>query len=207
MLRSPFSGENIATGMTTMKSASVFIAALLLAGLGFYSSAAEAAFITYDVTFSATDFYPVPAAPRPSTVMGEFHITVDAAGGSVLGGTSGVSLDSINIALDDSALVFDYQPSLDRLTVSGAVNGLATSAMTNDFQVFITGFASGAPTLSDAFFVDSTSRGLFESSSGTVTVTAVAATPIPAALPLFVSALGGLGLVGWRRKRRAAIDA
>jgi len=32
----------------------------------------------------------------------------------------------------------------------------------------------------------------------------VAATPIPAALPLLVSALGGLGFVGWRRKKAVA---
>jgi hypothetical protein len=31
----------------------------------------------------------------------------------------------------------------------------------------------------------------------------VATTPIPGALPLFASALGGLGFVGWRRKRSA----
>jgi len=31
-----------------------------------------------------------------------------------------------------------------------------------------------------------------------------AATPLPAALPLFVTGLGALGLFGWRRKRRAA---
>jgi hypothetical protein len=29
----------------------------------------------------------------------------------------------------------------------------------------------------------------------------VSATPIPAALPLFASALGGLGYVGWRRRK------
>lgn len=29
----------------------------------------------------------------------------------------------------------------------------------------------------------------------------VAATPIPAALPLFAAALGGLGFFGWRRKK------
>jgi hypothetical protein len=29
-------------------------------------------------------------------------------------------------------------------------------------------------------------------------------TPIPAALPLFATGLGGLGLLGWRRKRKAA---
>jgi hypothetical protein len=32
----------------------------------------------------------------------------------------------------------------------------------------------------------------------------VAATPIPAALPLLVSALGGLGFVGWRRRKQQA---
>ena len=39
----------------------------------------------------------------------------------------------------------------------------------------------------------------------TLTVaTVVAATPIPAALPLLASALGGLGFVGWRRRKTAA---
>jgi hypothetical protein len=33
----------------------------------------------------------------------------------------------------------------------------------------------------------------------------VSQTPIPAALPLFASALGGLGFVGWRRKRSEAL--
>jgi hypothetical protein len=37
------------------------------------------------------------------------------------------------------------------------------------------------------------------------TVTAV--TPIPATLPLFATALGGLGLLGWRRKRKARVVA
>jgi hypothetical protein len=33
------------------------------------------------------------------------------------------------------------------------------------------------------------------------------ATPLPAALPLFASGLGGLGLLGWRRKRKATAVA
>jgi hypothetical protein len=36
---------------------------------------------------------------------------------------------------------------------------------------------------------------------------AIATTPIPAALPLFASALAGMGLLGWRRKRQAAARA
>jgi hypothetical protein len=43
--------------------------------------------------------------------------------------------------------------------------------------------------------------------TGTVTVAATAplpaATPLPAALPLFATGLGALGLLGWRRKRKA----
>jgi hypothetical protein len=35
----------------------------------------------------------------------------------------------------------------------------------------------------------------------------VATTPIPAALPLFASALGGLGFFGWRRRKNAAAAA
>jgi hypothetical protein len=31
--------------------------------------------------------------------------------------------------------------------------------------------------------------------------------PIPAALPLFATGLGALGLLGWRRKRKAALAA
>jgi hypothetical protein len=35
------------------------------------------------------------------------------------------------------------------------------------------------------------------------TFTFTTTTPLPAALPLFASGLGGLGLLGWRRKRKA----
>jgi hypothetical protein len=38
-------------------------------------------------------------------------------------------------------------------------------------------------------------------------VSSTAATPLPAALPLFTSGLGALGLIGWRRKRKASVLA
>jgi hypothetical protein len=37
----------------------------------------------------------------------------------------------------------------------------------------------------------------------TITIDTVTATPLPAALPLFATGLGALGLLGWRRKRKA----
>jgi hypothetical protein len=40
--------------------------------------------------------------------------------------------------------------------------------------------------------------------NGAISLTVdAAATPLPAALPLFATGLGGLGLLGWRRKRKA----
>jgi hypothetical protein len=38
-----------------------------------------------------------------------------------------------------------------------------------------------------------------------ITSETVSTTPIPAALPLFATGLGGLGLLGWRRKRKAQV--
>ena len=38
-------------------------------------------------------------------------------------------------------------------------------------------------------------------------VIGVAATPLPAALPLFAGGLGALGLFGWRRKKSATLAA
>jgi hypothetical protein len=39
------------------------------------------------------------------------------------------------------------------------------------------------------------------------TIDVSAALPLPAALPLFASGLGALGMLGWRRKRKAAVVA
>ena len=39
--------------------------------------------------------------------------------------------------------------------------------------------------------------------TGTITDSLVAATPLPATLPLFASSLGALGFFGWRKKRKA----
>jgi hypothetical protein len=39
--------------------------------------------------------------------------------------------------------------------------------------------------------------------TSTITFTSLTAVPLPAALPLFATGLGALGLLGWRRKRKA----
>jgi hypothetical protein len=50
------------------------------------------------------------------------------------------------------------------------------------------------------------SNGVSISGSTNLVITAVSEAPLPAALPLFATGLGALGLIGWRRKRKAAVD-
>ena len=40
-----------------------------------------------------------------------------------------------------------------------------------------------------------------------ISATSISPAPLPAALPLFASGLGAMGLLGWRRKRKAALAA
>jgi len=60
-------------------------------------------------------------------------------------------------------------------------------------------------------FFDFADAGAFFSADSGHNYSSVAidpsATPIPAALPLFASGLGALGLLGWRRKKKAAVLA
>jgi uncharacterized protein (TIGR03118 family) len=60
---------------------------------------------------------------------------------------------------------------------------------------FGTGGSNGSPnTLYFTDGINGEADGLFG---------AIAPTPLPAALPLFATGIGGLGLLGWRRKRKA----
>jgi hypothetical protein len=56
--------------------------------------------------------------------------------------------------------------------------------------------------LADVILVQWSSTGLAAQFDNIQATAAVATTPLPAALPLFASALGGFGLIGWRRKKQ-----
>jgi hypothetical protein len=75
-------------------------------------------------------------------------------------------------------------------TVGSIFNGLIFTDPTTDTE-----FCNSLPTCADNF-------------TGTINP-AAAATPLPAALPLFATGLGAMGLLGWRRKRKnnAAVTA
>ena len=82
------------------------------------------------------------------------------------------------------------------------INGVRTQLSTDgnvQGQFDTSGILSFTLNAGDTYgFYVHTRDGFFGTAD--IAVTSVAATPIPAALPLFASALGGLGFVGWRRK-------
>jgi hypothetical protein len=85
-------------------------------------------------------------------------------------------------------------------TIPGA--GFPTSVLS---AVAINSCPAGSCTFGATFDIPGGQSGYFHGSLnfGSFTLGTVATTPIPAALPLLVSALGGLGFAGWRRKRAA----
>jgi hypothetical protein len=104
--------------------------------------------------------------------------------------------DTVNITVSGFFLqgMYDAPVSLSANSIKAAAPGNAILLI--DFASPLS--SNGSDAVSDVvFFVNQTS-------SGFVVVTGDAAvTPLPAALPLFAAGVSGLGLFGWRRKRKA----
>jgi hypothetical protein len=181
---------------------------------------ANAATITDNVTFSAAGFTGFPGGTPPEDpVTGAFNITFDPTQ-VYTDATAGITLTSLNITAG-SAISFCYSAaaytcdgvafSADELVVGGIANGTAKvqySPATDDYVLQISDFTS-SPVFTEMVYAQvSAGNNQFYTtpgvSIGSVTVTAVTATPLPAALPLFATGVGALGLFGWRRKRKNA---
>jgi len=102
------------------------------------------------------------------------------------------------------------------LTSIAGITGITLSD-TSTYFLYIT---PGAASTEDSWNLNSTGQtgtmvsiinGVATSSAETLSafdvLGAPSATPLPAALPLFATSLGALGLLGWRRKRRTQAGA
>jgi hypothetical protein len=132
----------------------------------------------------------------------QFGSTLDPA-------NSMVSLTGTALTATATGLFFNFGATdnslLEFFTPPGTGNNLqfcdATTPCTNQ---------NGAQSFSDIVYVfvapglgstsGSSPQGL--ATTEIAAAAAPAATPLPAALPLFATGLGGLGLLGWRRKRK-----
>jgi hypothetical protein len=94
---------------------------------------------------------------------------------------------------DDSFLALDN-------TIVAQVGGIHGSGTAN----YTTGVLSPGQYLLTLFYADRYQVNAYlDFSVSTTNVSLDSTTPLPAALPLFATGLGGLGLLGWRRKRKA----
>ena len=185
----------------------------------FSVASANASTVNKLVTFSASSITaflngPVPVDP----VMGSFVITFDPTQNYT--DATGITSTSINIPVD-YAWVFNYDSTTGNLTVGGnfgsggggclpATNAgcVQISPPTNDFILDVSAFLMPAQSFPAFYYVETS--GFFGGTDTTVGGTrtldvadALSQTPLPAALPLFASGLGGLGLLMSRRKRKA----
>jgi hypothetical protein len=184
-----------------MRISDILAAAVCAVLIGGVTGSAMGSTITYDIKFKATNFGVVGGSGPPSaipTVEGEFQISFDATKDQAET-TSGITLDSLNMPLD-SPIGFRYFEGAEFLWIGGTDHGVAGYGGSNDFHLSIVSWKGGHPVFFS--FGYATASQFFSAGSGTVAVSIVpvAATPIPGASLLFISALGGLGFFGWRRR-------
>jgi hypothetical protein len=158
---------------------------------------------------------------------GDVSVHVQASGGASAQGTNDLNGYGHNEA---SATLFMHLYSGGTTTGPDLLNqaansnyrngsgpGLQTFSVNQDmtftanlvYQVVMSAYASAvgdetSTAYVDPFFTAPAGYSIY-TSSGIGNLAAV--TPIPAALPLFTSGLGALGLVGWRKRRKAALRA
>lgn len=193
---------------STMKSrtpvAGVFASALAFLFLcGSPTQATE--FDVFGGTFTGFS----PYDDTPISVSASFTVEINVAGGlagggcndsciglvTAISGTWNLIPDAISLlpapafGTDDYVDVAPSGPG-GMFTISFSGNGTAFTALGQDYGLIDPEICG-------------TNGNCIPLTTFSVTDTLAAQTPLPAALPLFASGLGGLGLFGWRRKRKA----
>ena len=175
--------------------------ALVLLVAALPMSGAKAATITRTYDFAASGF---PSGSPVDPWQGSFTITYDP---TAIGDFTG-SLDAFSSNLPPSYSPFAYGQHNNLIGIGDSCDafGCSVSSTANQAVVVFDVDAFGNPLTGFEGAIASTSTTLIFFSTD-LSVTLSAATPLPAALPLFVTGLGALGLLGWRRKKKAAMLA
>ena len=158
---------------------------------------------------SSATTYNVDVAPSSGiSVMGTLTT-------SVLGTLSTGDITAWNLVIKNASGSFTLTNANSTDTVSGNDLVATSSVLTFDFPSTSGGFfAISTPGVTDAFqlldaglssagLLSVTVSGSTMSGDAFTSNTIGTATPLPVALPLFATGLGAIGLLGWRRKRKA----
>jgi len=189
--------------------------ATLLVGLGLLLgsiSTAAAATVTYHISFIATpiqyDFGGGTTTPPVDPVKGAFTLTF-APSHDYGTTTAGIHLDSLNLKLG-SKLGFRYDKAIDLLQIGGKEADITgfDFGLTNDFYLDIDGLTGLAPHSQLLRYIQKSS-GTSQFTTGSISLSFGApppppptATPLPGAMPLFLTAIAGLSLARYAVARR-----
>ncbi|HAV61732.1 MAG TPA: hypothetical protein DCY13_05125 [Verrucomicrobiales bacterium] len=166
---------------------------------------AQAGLITRTFDFTATAWFITPPVPPVATLVGSATVTFDTDDDSLATYTTGITLNSLNVALgSDVGFIYDPTGSLpgtgvETLFVGGIEGQVFGTFNTDDFAISIENPSSVMPMFSVALL--STPSATWRSEIGTVTATATAV-PEPLTLALF-----GIGMVGLVVTRRRAVSS
>ena len=194
-----------------MKSVRGAFVTLILALIAIVATPANAALIQYD--FTAQGFVPFFGfAPPTDPVSGSFTVDYDLAtgGGGSPTEVSGLTIGSFTYGVTNTA--FSAIPDAGGLGI--VFQGSDFGVNNNNFMLQFLVASDGAPIVGPGAFsytTGLTSFAVFQTMNVLVTTSAFApqdvtvnAIPIPVALPLLLSGVAGLGLMGWRRRRASA---
>lgn len=116
------------------------------------------------------------------------------------------SLSSDGFGTTETSFNLNFDTTDGQFVVGGGLTSdSGQSWFTADNICDTVGFSSGTQTQSVCVNGARVSDSALSTSLSTLTATPVEAIPLPAALPLFLAGLAGLGFVGWRTNRRAAL--
>jgi hypothetical protein len=171
---------------------------------------ANASTMTYDISFTSGSFnaaaFVGPAGTPPASASGNFTLTIDTSQ-TYANETAGITLNSLGVTAGEG-LAFSYpltfSPYSDILVIGGSSPGAGyANGGTNNFYLQIDDFSTTPTFLQFGYTVADPAEDYFYTNQGdgSVSVSLVSTTPLPAALPLFATGLGAMGLFGWRRKR------
>ena len=156
--------------------------------------------VEYQFPTVGTAYSSASASPTTFTV---------GAGNETIINVEDVTFISVDFSANTLVLTFDTVLSSPTWTVA-AQNGPVFEILSgNPFPTISSVVASNAGSVSASLisgllFVNLSGWPYDDGAIVTVTFEDTAETPLPAALPLFATGLGALGLLGWRRKRKQA---
>ena len=179
--------------------------------LGTFAAAAFLALVACGSSHAATLTFSAPSNFDSSTNTLNFgSVAVGSTLEVVVTANGNLAVNDIAVSWGNNPggsnlpLPFSYVDEGDPVLMTGCYTGHTTCNIDYFFTPTTTGNFSTTQNITFTYDTFVTSAVVRQNITETITLegTGVATTPLPAALPLFATGLGGLGLLGWRRKRK-----